>query len=197
MKIENTPVINTARLRLRKVIETDLEALFEVFSDESVNYFLPWFKSETKEQCYQFIKEKFIDYYNQSCAYRYVICLKETDVAIGYIVYSTTDSYDLGYGLAKSYWHQGYAQEATRALVQKIKLAGYPFVSATHDIENHSSGAVLKQTGFHYCYSYIEQWQPKNRQVTFRLYQLNLNKNANTFMGYWHKYNQHFIEELD
>ncbi len=32
----------------------------------------------------------------------------------------------------------------------------------------------MKKVGMKYCYSYEEQWQPKNIPVVFRMYQLNL-----------------------
>lgn len=32
----------------------------------------------------------------------------------------------------------------------------------------------MQQMGMKYCYSYEEQWQPKDLWVTFRMYQLNL-----------------------
>ena len=49
-----------------------------------------------------------------------------------------------------------------------------PFVTATHDVNNPRSGAVMRRLGMRYCYSYREQWQPKDLSVVFRLYQLDL-----------------------
>lgn len=51
------------------------------------------------------------------------------------------------------------------------------YITATHDVNNPRSGNVMKRLGMLYKYSYIEQWQPKNIPVTFRMYQLNFNKN--------------------
>jgi predicted secreted protein len=54
----------------------------------------------------------------------------------------------------------------------------------------------MKNIGMTYCYSYEEQWQPKNILVTFRMYQLNFDgNNETTYMGYWEKYPNHFVEE--
>ena len=37
-----------------------------------------------------------------------------------------------------------------------------------------------------YCYSYEENWQPKNIPVIFRLYQLNLDgQNGRVYRKYW------------
>ena len=47
-----------------------------------------------------------------------------------------------------------------------------------------------------YCYTYREQWQPKDIPVDFRMYQLNLDgEEGRVYRGYWEKY-PHFIEEL-
>lgn len=35
----------------------------------------------------------------------------------------------------------------------------------------------MQKVGMKYCYSYEEQWQPKNIPVIFRMYQLNFNGN--------------------
>lgn len=46
-----------------------------------------------------------------------------------------------------------------------------------------------------YCYSYREQWQPKDFPVIFRMYQLNLNGQENKiYPKYGDLYEEHFIE---
>ena len=43
MNSANTPLLETERLILRKFTENDLEALFNIHSNEEVNTYLPWF----------------------------------------------------------------------------------------------------------------------------------------------------------
>ena len=70
-----------------------------------------------------------------------------------------------------------------------------PFVTATHDINNPRSGGVMQNLGMTYCYSYEEQWQPKDFPVIFRMYQLNLDgKNHPVYDKYWNQFPHHFIE---
>ena len=53
----------------------------------------------------------------------------------------------------------------------------------------------MRRLGMRYCYSYEEQWQPKNIPVVFRMYQLNLDGQAGRiYRGYWEQYERHFIE---
>jgi len=46
-----------------------------------------------------------------------------------------------------------------------------------------------------YCYSYEEQWQPKDFLVTFRMYQLNFDGQIDrVYKKYWDNSSVHFIE---
>ena len=46
----NTPTIETERLILRKFTLDDLEAIYQIYSDEEVNRFLPWFPLRNRDQ---------------------------------------------------------------------------------------------------------------------------------------------------
>ena len=58
----------------------------------------------------------------------------------------------------------------------QLKQTGIPYITATHDVNNPRSGKVMQALGMKYQYSYEELWQPKNFLVTFRMYQLNFDK---------------------
>lgn len=136
MKMENTPKLKTERLVLRKFTMEDLEALYEILSDEEVNRFLPWFPMTS-------------------------------------------------------------LTEAGKVLIERVKEDGIPYVTATHDAKNASSGAVMKKLGMHYQYSYEELWQPKNIPVLFRMYQLNLDgQQERVYRKYWEQSEVHFVEKL-
>ncbi len=54
----------------------------------------------------------------------------------------------------------------------------------------------MKRMGMQYKYSYLEQWQPKNILVTFRMYQLNFNKSDKfVYSKYWDISENHFVEK--
>ncbi len=193
---ENTPVIETQRLILRKFTPEDVIDFLEIMSDKEVNAFLPWFPLRTIEEAMTFLTDRFLAYYSKPSAYRYAICLKEDNKPIGYVWLSESESLDFGYGLRKEYWHKGVVTEAAKAVVKKIKDTGYPYITATHDVNNPRSGEVMKKLGMVYKYSYVEQWQPKDVPVTFRMYQLNFDgKDEKTYMEYWDKYADHFVEQ--
>lgn len=73
----NTPTTETERLILRKFTEDDLEALYQIYRDEEVNTFLPWFPLKTMEEARIFYEEHYAKKYRQNCAYGYAVCLKK------------------------------------------------------------------------------------------------------------------------
>ncbi len=192
----NTPTLMTERLILRKFTENDAEALFKIYGDEEVNTFLPWFPLKTLEETREFYLKRYENVYNQERAYNYAVCLKEDNYPIGYINVGTEGANDFGYALRKDFWRNGFITEAGVAVIEQLKRDGIPFITATHDINNPKSGEVMKRLKMTYQYSYVEQWQPKNFPVTFRMYQLNLDGNGGrVYKEYWDNSTVHFIEE--
>lgn len=196
MDRENTPALQTERLILRKFTEADIDALFVILSDETVNTFLPWYPAKTREDVEQFFRERFEAVYEKACGYAYAVCKKEDNIPIGYMHADAENAHDFGYGFRRDVWGNGYATEAGRAVLARVKADGIPFVTATHDVKNPKSGEVMKRLGMRYCYSYEEQWQPKDILVTFRMYQLNFDGNDDRiYPEYWEHSAVHFVEE--
>ena len=191
----NTPAIETERLILRKFTENDLKAFYQIYSDEEVNTFLPWFPLKTMEEARRFYENRYETKYREKNAYNYAVCLKKDNIPIGYINVSMDDSFDFGYGLRGEFWHRGIITEAGKAVVEQLRKDGIPYITATHDVNNPRSGGVMKQLGMKYQYSYEEQWQPKDFPVIFRMYQLNLDGNEDrVYDKYWNISAVHFVE---
>lgn len=191
----NTPALETRRLILRKFTEQDIAALFAIYSDIETNRFLPWFPLKTAGEAEALWKEQYLAAYGQSCSCKYAICLKSDNTPIGYVNISMDDSHDMGYGLRKEFWHKGIVTEAGRAVIDRVKADGLPYITATHDIRNPRSGGVMLRLGMRYQYSYEEQWQPKDIPVTFRMYQLNFRMEKNwVYRKYWDSSAVHFVE---
>lgn len=187
----NTSILKTDRLILRKFENSDIEALYLILKDKEVNTFLPWFPAKDIGESKQFYEKRFADK-----EYHFAICLKENNYPIGYVKADMDDSHDFGYALRKEFWHRGIVTEASKALVELLKKDGVLYITATHDKNNPRSGGVMRQIGMKYCYSYEEQWQPKNTLVTFRMYQLNFDgQEDRVYQKYWNLYDVHFVEK--
>ena len=190
-------MLETERLVLRNFTENDIEAIERIFGDEEINRFLPWFPVKNRKEAEAFFQERYASQYAGGNGCHYAVCLKTDNIPIGYVNVSGDDSRDFGYGLLKEFWGQGIITEAGRAALEQAKRDGLPFVTATHDIENSKSGAVLRRLGMKYCYTYKEQWQPKDIPVFFRMYQLNLDGDSDrVYKKYWEQYPNHFVESL-
>lgn len=193
--MNNTPMIETERLILRKFAGDDIEALYKIYSDEEVNTFLPWYPLKNMDEAFVFFQEQYAAKYALPQAYAYAICQKRDNYPIGYIKVDMEEHHDFGYGLRKEFWHQGIVTEAGKALINQVKKDGLPYITATHDRNNPRSGGVMRNVGMKYQYSYEEQWQPKDILVTFRMYQLNLDENKErVYKKYWDTYPVHFVE---
>lgn len=191
----NTPTLETERLILRRFTENDIEAMYQIYSDEEVNQFLPWFPLKSIEEARLFFEERYASKYAQPQAYAYAVCLKKDNIPIGYINVDMEDHHDFGYGLRKEFWHRGIMTEAGKAVIAQVKKDGLPYITATHDRNNPRSGGVMKNVGMKYQYSYEEQWQPKDILVTFRMYQLNFDEQKDrVYKKYWDNSNIHFVE---
>ncbi len=193
----NTPIIKAKRLILRKFDEADLNDAFEIFKDEEVNKYLPWFKVNDLKETKWFLEKHYFSKYKDELGFNYAIALKENNKVIGYININLDEEVnDVGYGLNKKYWNNGYIHEALIAIIDLAKNSNLRYLTATHDIHNFRSGNVLKKANFVYKYSYNEMREPKHFLVTFRMYQLNLNIDSDyIYRKYWNKYEDHFIEK--
>lgn len=192
----NTPTLYTERLILRRFEESDLEAFYTLMSDPDVNTYLPLFPMQSREEAKDFLNQHYLAAYQKESGYKYAIALKDTHLVIGYIVASlSSPAHDFGYALRKEYHNQSIVTEAGEALIHQLKQDGVSYITATHDINNIASGRVMQKLGMSYQYSYKEQWMPKNKEVIFRMYQLNLDGRKRVYEGYWEKYKEHFVEE--
>lgn len=186
--LSTNPKLQTKRLILRKFQKSDLDALYKIYSDTETNTYLPWFVCKDTKEAKEIFTQKYQQNYAKQCGYHYAICLKEDNIPIGYVHIQGVVPYDLGYGLREEFWHKGYAREAAAAVVEQAKKEGLPYITATHDIENARSGAVMRALRMRFCYAYKERWQPKDKDVIFHLYQYNARDNIPMYQGYATKY---------
>ena len=182
--------LETPRLILRGIGEADLPALQRLLQDREVNTFLPWFPVSGPEETFAFWASHI-----RGREFYYGVFRRSGGPLIGYIQASTDEAHDFGYALRREDWHQGLMTEAGRALIGQLRAAGFAYITATHDRNNPRSGGVMRNLGMRYCYSYEEQWQPKNLPVVFRLYQLNLDGNdARVYEPYRARSPRSFVE---
>lgn len=150
---------------------------------------------KTENEAHRFFVERYASCYQKDRGYRYAICLKEDDQPIGYVNVSLDEAHDLGYGLLPPFQGRGIVTEAARPVVEQVREDGLPFITATCDVYNSRSGAVMKRLGMVYAYSYEEWWLPKCKTVTFRMYQKNLSgQHHGLYRRYWDESTVRYVE---
>lgn len=211
--------LTTERLVLRRFTAEDVPELFDIMSDEAVMRFLPWFTPKSEADTAAFLEEHYLGYYRAADAgergtngmpldLRFAVCLKDDgdgcavrdaegsadEALLGFAkINSEGDAFDLGYAFRREAWGHGYVTEAASVLIEEARRAGFPYLTATHDEQNPASGRVMERCGMTYRYSYRERWQPKDFEVVFRLYQIDLQSGQETYRTYWERFPEHWV----
>nr|WP_086940403.1 GNAT family N-acetyltransferase [Thaumasiovibrio occultus] len=145
-------ILETSRLRIREILESDLENLSEMLADEKVMEFSvngPMSKAQTMA---------FINWcqssYNDHGVGPWALISKIDDAFIGFAGLSKecidgVEEIHIGYRLASKYWGQGFATEAVSAVVDYgFSRKGQNRVCAIIEPEHCSSIRVIEKAGF-------------------------------------------------
>ncbi|WP_347455743.1 GNAT family N-acetyltransferase [Acinetobacter thermotolerans] len=145
-------LISTPRLILRQWQESDTAPFIQMCADEDVMRYFPALL--TPEQSLQFI-EKVTRQIDQHGWGLWAVELKETKEFIGFIglqpqpkLFEFSPCIEIGWRLAKKYWHQGYATEGALTVLDYAfnTLDLNKVVSFTATV-NTPSEAVMKKIG--------------------------------------------------
>jgi RimJ/RimL family protein N-acetyltransferase/alkylhydroperoxidase family enzyme len=152
MPLAAPPPIESARLHVRPVAESDLPALMEVNGDEEVTRFLPYatWKSMADAQAWL---ERMSGLQATGTTLQLVIARKDTGKAIGTCLLFRFDEgsarAELGYVLGRAHWSKGYMREALAALIDcAFGSMGLRRLEAAIDPSNVSSARLLRGLGF-------------------------------------------------
>ena len=149
------PVIQTARLAFRDFTVDDYEAAHRYASDPEVTRYTA-FGPNTPEQTQGFLQFVTGESAQEDRAnYTFALIHKETSELIGSCGLMRSDAngpqYSFGYVLRKDRWGQGFASEATAALVKfGFEELGAHRLWAHVFVGNTSSENVLRKLGFRY-----------------------------------------------
>jgi ribosomal-protein-alanine N-acetyltransferase len=152
------PTVVTERLLLRNFSETDANAVYEIFSNESVTEFYDLEAFTHIDQATSFVNSRIrLNEEGGRRAFRWAICMKsEPNIVIGSCGFHAADksfsSLEIGYELNQSYWHKNIAFEAVDAMLNYCFLNDFPFpinrISATTNLDSTRSINLLCRLGF-------------------------------------------------
>lgn len=147
------PYIVTDKVILRKIAETDLEALFEIYSNENVFNYIPGNATQNKAAVQKMIGHFERDF-NKGKAIFLGICLAEApDVMVGvaemFEYEAKVNKITIGYRLNERHWGRGIAALAVQAMVEYLSgTIGINRIQAFVMPANEKSRNVLQKNNF-------------------------------------------------
>ena len=161
--------VETPRLILRELLDTDDEGMFELDSNAEVLKYLytePHTKIEQSRDVIAFIRKQ----YEENGIGRWAVIEKQSGAFIGWAglklvkqtINNRTNYYDVGYRLIPCYWGRGYATEVSKASIDygfnTLKLN---LICATASMHNIASRKVLEKTGLTFIEKFLYDGEPE------------------------------------
>jgi ribosomal-protein-alanine N-acetyltransferase len=118
---QNIPQLETSRLLLRRLVNSDIQDLFEVASEPEVTRYITWETHRTPDDTRRFIQVVHDWYERQEVLYWGVV--RKSDMRLigtcGIFEWVVRDARaELSYTLGRPYWGQGYASEIAGTLIR-------------------------------------------------------------------------------
>ncbi|MEN6594468.1 MAG: GNAT family protein [Clostridiaceae bacterium] len=147
------PLIESETLTLRRIVESDLDALYEIYRNDNVFAFIPGGVKKSKETVRNMIGHFERDFRNKKTATLGICLAEKPDELIG-----TAEIFDfdpkvnmatIGYRLNEAYWGRGIATQTVRALTNYLfSTVGLNRIAAYVMPQNVASQRVLEKNGF-------------------------------------------------
>ncbi len=144
--------LQSDRLYLQEITESDIEIIHQLDTDEEVIKFIapPKTLAQSKERITKTQKL----YSEGKGLGRWLAYRKEDDVAIGWFVLcplDNTDQIEIGYRLLSQYWGKGYATEMSKELLDyALNTIMLKEVVGVTNPDNEGSQKVLSKIGLYY-----------------------------------------------
>ncbi len=152
LDFSNFPELNTSRLLLRRLRNTDASDIFEFRSDPQVMQFIPRPLARTEEDVLE-VMTMMEDFLVKNEKINWAMEWKETGKVLGTIGYVNIhpehSRAEVGYSLNRAWHRQGIMREALEAVAEYgFKVLELHTIEAIIDAENLPSGKLLENFGF-------------------------------------------------
>ncbi|MDX1555612.1 MAG: GNAT family N-acetyltransferase [Xanthomonadales bacterium] len=146
------PELETPRLLLRQVRESDTEDVWEIYSDRKALEYFAREPLKDMEEARQMVAEN-LCFGEDPAAKIWAICHKDGDRMIGtftlFHISQSNRRAEVGFILKRSSWGQGFASEALgRVIDYCFEDLDMVRLEADADPENHASLKLLERHGF-------------------------------------------------
>lgn len=143
-------VLETERLILRPLQTDDAEAEFVWLSDPVVNRYMSYSLYTNMADVV-----KWLEYAIASDDLHFGFVRRSDNLLIGagslHLPADKSGECEFGYNLRRDCWNQGYATEATRAMIDLVhRKYGLRVFTAVHAVDNPASGRVMEKCGMQF-----------------------------------------------
>lgn len=150
--------LETERLILRGILETDVDGIFELDSDPIVHKYLGEAPIKTKQKAAEIIQFILQQYKNLGIG-RFAAIEKSSGDFIGWsglklntgekeALNGKTEFYDIGYRFIPRYWGKGYATESSLKIMEfGFNKLNINTICGAAEIENIASNKILEKIG--------------------------------------------------
>jgi len=147
------PVLETERLRLRRILPGDIDTWLAIFTHPDVRRYLVDVEENTQFDTVREIVDWADEIFEHKSGIRWAITLKSDDTMIGSCGFHIYDAHnqklEIGYELSKDYWRKGIMTEACKAVLNfcfdELKVHR---IEADVTVGNEASAGLLKSLGF-------------------------------------------------
>jgi [ribosomal protein S5]-alanine N-acetyltransferase len=150
---DDFPILETDRLKLRRITSDDTPAWLDVWTSPDVLRYMIDFETKPDEMEVKSIIEWADGIYNRKTGARWAITQKNDDTMIGscgFHIYDKNNRWaEIGYELHRDFWRQGIMSEAVSELLRlcfgELNLHR---VEANVTVGNEASSGLLRHLGF-------------------------------------------------
>ncbi len=160
---DSLPIIDGPRIRLRRVTDDDVDALYRIFSNPEVMRY--WSTTPFKDRTAATkLLEEINDGFRRRAMMKWGVARKSDDQVIGTTTLFNLDfnnrRCEVGYGLDRAEWGKGYMNEALNALLEyAFKTLNLHRIEADVDPRNTGSIKTVQRLGFQQEGYLRERWQ--------------------------------------
>ena len=170
--------LETERLKLRAWQKSDLEPFAQLNTNKDVMRYFP--SVLTREQS-DALADKFQHLILEHGWGFWAVELKETGEFIGFTGLNAqpeqfifSPCVEIGWRLAKAYWHQGYATEATKACLKfAFQTLNLNEIVAFTSLQNKPSEQLMQRLGMQAMYEFnhpaLTQESPLSRHILYKI----------------------------
>lgn len=149
---DKLPLLEAARVSLRHLEESDIDALFEIFSDEEAMRYWSCAAFAEKAQAAELLRG-IHDSFKEKTLFQWGVAQNSDNRIIGTVTLFNIDKEnrraEIGYALNRRFWGQGLINEALKTLINQA-FSNWDFNRIEADVDPHNTASIrtLEKLGF-------------------------------------------------